>query len=65
MPGGCERRKADDRSSKGMPTGVERPRWRTSFFLRPDRDWAVWQVHYFARVDGVHGRVDLDVVRPS
>jgi hypothetical protein len=25
----------------------------------------VWQVHYFARIDGIHARVDLDVVRPA
>ena len=48
-----------------QPAGEARPQWRTSFFVRPGRDWAVWQVHYFARVDGVRGRVDLDVVRPS
>jgi lysozyme len=47
-----------------LPAGADRPRWRTSFFVRPDRTWAVWQVHYFAEVDGVAGRVDLDVVRP-
>jgi len=48
-----------------VPSGEDRPQWRTSFFFRPHQGWAVWQVHYFARVDGVVGRVDLDVVRPS
>ncbi len=47
-----------------VPGGGDRPQWRTSFFVRPDRAWAVWQVHYFAEVGGVSGRVDLDVVRP-
>lgn len=48
-----------------LPSGEGRPRWRTSFVVRPGQDWAVWQVHYAARVDGVAGRVDLDVFRPS
>jgi lysozyme len=48
-----------------LPSGADRPRWRTSFFISPGRPWAVWQVQYFARVDGVDGRVDLDVVRPA
>lgn len=39
--------------------------WRTAFFVRPRSDWAIWQVHYFARVNGISGRVDLDVVRPG
>ena len=47
-----------------LPTGNDRPQWRTSFFVRPVKAWAVWQVHYFAEVDGIAGRVDLDVVRP-
>ena len=46
-----------------VPQLAGRPQWRTSFFLRPGADWAVWQVHYFARVDGIDGRVDLDVLR--
>ena len=46
-----------------VPQLAARPQWRTSFFVRPRADWAVWQVHYFARVDGIEGRVDLDVVR--
>ena len=46
-----------------LPAG-DRPEWRTSFFVRPGEPWAVWQVHYVAEVDGIAGRVDLDVVRP-
>jgi lysozyme len=42
-----------------------RPRWRTRFFLRPSLPWTVWQVHYFTRIDVIHARVDLDVVRPA
>ena len=48
----------------GLPSGAGRPRWRTSFFVRPSDPWSVWQVHYFAEVSGVNGRVDFDVVRP-
>jgi lysozyme len=47
-----------------LPGGEGRPRWRTSFFVRPSEAWTVWQVHYFAEVSGVSGRVDLDIVRP-
>ena len=50
--------------SYALPAGDERPRWRTSFFVRPSQSWTVWQVHYFAEVSGVSGRVDLDIVRP-
>jgi len=39
----------------------DRPRWLVSFFGRPGRDWTIWQLHGFARVDGVDGRVDLNV----
>ncbi len=43
----------------------ERPLWLLSLLGRPDERWAIWQVHGFARVDGVRGRVDLDVGRLS
>ena len=42
----------------------ERPQWVTNFFLRPHNDdWTMWQVHYFASIDGIEGKVDLDVLR--
>jgi lysozyme len=41
----------------------DRPRWLVSFLGRPSHDWTVWQLHGFARVDGVEGGVDLDVGR--
>lgn len=41
----------------------ERPRWLVSFLGRPDRAWTIWQLHGFAKVDGVGGGVDLDVGR--
>jgi len=38
--------------------------WHFRFLRRPDVDgWTVWQVHGFARVQGIEGGVDLDVVR--
>lgn len=43
---------------------ADNPLWVTNFFVRPSADgWTMWQVHYFAKVDGIEGRVDLDVVR--
>lgn len=42
-----------------------RPEWTTSFFLRPGGDWRIWQVQFWARVDGISGGVDLDVLRPT
>ncbi|MGO2860104.1 MAG: GH25 family lysozyme [Brevibacterium sp.] len=43
---------------------ADRPQWVTHFFVRPPADeWTVWQIHYFARVDGIDGKVDLDVLR--
>lgn len=41
----------------------DRSRWLVSFLGRPGRDWTVWQLHGFAKVDGVNGQVDLDVGR--
>jgi GH25 family lysozyme M1 (1,4-beta-N-acetylmuramidase) len=39
--------------------------WHRRFLLRPDvDDWQIWQVHGYAHVDGVSGRVDLDLRRP-
>lgn len=40
-----------------------RPEWRTSFFLRPGGNWRIWQVQFWARVEGISGGVDLDVLR--
>ena len=45
---------------------LARPLWHPRFLRRPDvRGWLVWQVSGFAHVDGVHGDVDLDVMRRS
>lgn len=43
---------------------AERPQWVTNYFVRPaDDSWTMWQVHYFAKIDGIEGQVDLDVLR--
>ena len=42
----------------------DRPLWHRRILRRPDVDgWAIWQVHGLAHVDGIEGRVDLDIVR--
>jgi lysozyme len=42
----------------------DRPLWRFRFMRRPNvEDWTVWQVGGFAHVDGIDGRVDLNVGR--
>lgn len=37
--------------------------WQLRFLIRPDIDWYVWQIHGQAYVDGVDGRVDLNIMR--
>jgi lysozyme len=44
---------------------LDRARWERRLFRRPDGGWAIWQASDVARVDGVHGRVDLDVSRSA
>jgi lysozyme len=42
----------------------QRPLWVRSLFWRPRQaDWSVWQYHNAGSVDGISGRVDLNVVR--
>jgi lysozyme len=42
-----------------------RPLWHHRFLLRPDVDgWTIWQLHGYARVEGVSGPVDINVMRP-
>jgi lysozyme len=45
------------------PPTSERARWTRRLVLRPDGDWVWWQVSNRARVNGIDGPVDLDVVR--
>jgi lysozyme len=43
---------------------LDRPLWLRRFLLRPDlHGWLIWQLHGYARVDGIDGGVDLDVMR--
>jgi lysozyme len=43
-----------------------RPLWYVSFVRRPALDdWTIWQLHGFAKVDGITGKVDLDVAQPT
>jgi lysozyme len=39
------------------------PLWKRSIFDRPSGGWTIWQASDKARVKGVGGRVDLDVMR--
>ena len=38
------------------------PLWVRRFLLRPDERWHIWQLHGYARVDGIDGPVDLNVM---
>ena len=40
-----------------------REQWWPSVLRRPDARWRVWQASAWARVDGIAGPVDLDVLR--
>jgi lysozyme len=40
-----------------------RPLWIRRILFRPKGPWAMWQVGGFTKVDGIDGRVDLDVMR--
>jgi lysozyme len=44
---------------------IDRPLWERSLFDRPDGAWLIWQYSNLATVDGIDGRVDLDVARPE
>lgn len=44
---------------------LARPLWIRRFLLRPSEDWYIWQLHGYAKVDGIEGGVDLNVIRPG
>ena len=47
-----------------LRTSFDRPLWARRFLRRPSvTGWDIWQASSFAHVDGVRGRVDLDVSR--
>jgi lysozyme len=45
------------------PPTSDRADWVRRLLWRPDGDWAWWQVNSRARVDGIDGPVDLNVVK--
>lgn len=42
---------------------LDRPVWHRRILLRPDVDWWIWQVSGWARIDGISGGADLNVMR--
>ena len=45
---------------------LDRDLWHRRFLLRPDvARWTIWQLHGYARVAGIDGGVDLNVMRPT
>lgn len=45
---------------------LDRPLWQFRFVRRPTIDNVlVWQIHGFAHVEGIPGRVDLNIMRPA
>lgn len=45
---------------------LARPLWHFRFLRRPNIDgWVIWQIHGFAQVDGISGRVDLNLMRTA
>jgi lysozyme len=54
----------DFESRYGLRAVLRRPLWHLRFLRRPDVDgWVIWQVMGFARIDGIKGRVDLNMGR--
>ena len=50
----------------GLKEELTRYLWERRLFRRPDVDgWLIWQAHWRARVNGIDGGVDLDVMRPA
>lgn len=44
---------------------IDRPLWHRRFLLRPSVDgWVIWQLHGYARVAGISGGVDLNLMQP-
>jgi lysozyme len=57
---------SDFESRYPVQNQLDRPLWLRRFLLRPENDrWRIWQLHGYARVDGIQGGVDLDVMRVS
>ena len=48
----------------GLRDELECDLWQLRVLRRPSQDrWVVWQVHGWAHVEGIGGRVDLDIMR--
>lgn len=41
---------------------LDHPMWRRSIPFRPSEEWQVWQLPPYVTVDGIQGRVDLNVM---
>ncbi len=49
-----------------LPHAAGRPDWLFSKSERPDQeDWAVWQLRFNGKIDGISTKVDIDVIRPK
>jgi lysozyme len=46
-----------------LPRVENRLLWKRSILMRPSGSWAIWQVDGLAHVEGITGRVDLDVMK--
>ena len=47
-------------------TTLDRPLWQFRFLRRPNQDnLRIWQIHGFAHVEGISGRVDLNIMQPT
>ena len=45
---------------------LDRPLWHRRFLRRPDvAGWVIWQLHGYAKVAGIDGGVDLNIMRPA
>ncbi|MEY2421771.1 MAG: lysozyme [Acidimicrobiaceae bacterium] len=53
----------DFQSRYPVRDNYRRPLWLLNFLRRPSENWTIWQVDGWARVDGISGSVDLDVMR--
>lgn len=49
-----------------LPHAEGRPDWLFSKSGRPDQEnWAVWQLRFDGKIDGISTKVDIDVIRPK
>jgi len=53
----------DFEAEYGVLAALDRPLWVPSLLHRPEAAWQVWQVDAEAKVAGIEGSVDLDVMK--